>query len=83
MLFVRGTAWIGDGGDEYWAQNQSGVAEVQRSDENEVHIGVRVGDSESDDASLYLTVAEASRLAHMLGIACLAHEAAAHEAAKF
>lgn len=86
MLFVRGRAWIttdDDSDETFWAEDESCVAEVQRTDENEVHIAIRVRGDETDDASLYLTLAEASRLAHMLGIAVLAHEAAAHEAAKF
>lgn len=82
MMTVTGTAWITDEGrDTYWLENGAVVAEVQRTDSNEVRIGIKGFDAESDDVTLYMTVAEASRLAHMLGIAVLANEAAAHEAA--
>lgn len=84
---VTGTTYIsngesGDPGDNYWAEAEACRAEVQRTDDNEVRVGILLRESESDDVTLYLTVAEAGRLAHMLGIAVLANEAAAHEAAK-
>lgn len=83
LLYVQAVAYIasGTGSADYWAEGEAARAEVQRTDENEVRIGLLLRDSESDDATIYLTVAEASRLAHMLGIAVLANEAAAHEAA--
>lgn len=83
MLDAQALAYIGtrDGG-EYWAEGEACRVEVQRTDENEIRVGVQLRESETDDATLYLTVSEASRLAHMLGIMVLANEAAAHEAAK-
>jgi hypothetical protein len=82
-MIVKGTAWISDNGDEYWAENEACTVEVQRTDENELRLGVQLHESESDDVTVYLTLGEASRLAHMLGIYVLAHEAAAHEATKY
>lgn len=82
-MIVKGTAWVADEGDSYWAEGEACDLEVQRTDDNEIRLGIRLGDSESDDATVYLTVAEASRLAHILGIYALAHEAAAHEATKY
>jgi hypothetical protein len=81
MLSVTGKTYISDNEDGYWAESEACNVEVQRTDENEVRLGVLLTGSETDDVSIYLTVAEASRLAHMLGIAVLANESAAHEAA--
>lgn len=83
MLQANARAWISDNNEEgtYWAENLTVRVEIQRTDENEVRIGVQTYEADTDDVTLYFTVAEASRLAHMLGIAVLANEAAAHEAA--
>lgn len=83
-MIVKGIAYVGDeDGDEYWAEHVACELEVQRTDENEVRLGVILNPGESDTATVYLTLAEASRLAHMLGIYVLANEAAAHEATKY
>jgi len=82
-VIVKGTAWVSDG-DDYWAENAACDVEVQRTDDNEVRLGVQLtGRDFGDEATVYLTLGEASRLAHMLGIYVLAHEAAAHEATKY
>lgn len=81
MLRVVGTAYISAKEGEYWAEKEAANLEVQRTDENEVRIGLLLSGSGYDDATFYLTVAEASRLSHMLGVAVLENEAAAHEAA--
>jgi len=71
-LFVRGTAWIGSNNeDDYWAEGEACSLEVQRTDENEIRIGVQLHESDSDDATVYLTDGEAARLAHMLGAVIL------------
>lgn len=81
-MIVNGVAWIGDGEEDYWAQQEACRVEVQRTDDNEIRLGVQL-DGDTDDATIYLTLGEASRLAHMLGIYVLAHEASAHEATKY
>jgi len=71
-LEVQGVAYIGDEqGDEYWAEHVHCTAEVERTDENEIRLGIALNPGESDSATLYLTLAEASRLSHMLGLAVL------------
>lgn len=84
MLKTEARVWMiqTDEGN-YEVENESCIVEVQRTDENEVRIGITLysDPGSDDDATIYLTVAEAGRLAHMLGIAVLANEAAAHEAA--
>lgn len=80
-MFVQGTAWITDPETgEPSIEGEACTAEAERTDSNEVRLGIRIGGSATngDDVTLYVTVAEASGLAHMLGVACLAHEAAAH-----
>lgn len=78
---VVGAVWISDGNAEWLVEHESASLQVQRTDANEVRLGVQLKASDSDDVSFYLTLAEASRLAHMLGAVVLADEAAAHEAA--
>lgn len=82
MLSAEARVWIGmtEEGD-FEREDASCRVEVQRTDDNEVRLGVQLRGSDTDEATVYLTLAEASRLAHMLGIAVLANEAAAHEAA--
>ena len=71
-LEVQGIAYIGDEeGDEYWAEHVLCTAQVERTDENEIRVGIALNPGESDSATLYLTLAEASRLSHMLGLAVL------------
>lgn len=81
-MIAQGTAWLMDG-EETLAEHESCQVEVQRTDDNEIRLGVKLGGADYDSATVYLTLAEASRLAHMLGIYVLAHEAAAHEATKY
>lgn len=71
-------AWLEDEAD----QGVPTKLDIQRTDVDEVRLGLHQPD-EFDDATIYLTLAEASRLAHALGIAVLANEVSAHEAAKF
>lgn len=71
-LQVVGIAYIGEEeSDEYWAEHVTCTAEVERTDENEIRLGIALNPGESDSATLYLTLAEASRLSHMLGLAVL------------
>ena len=82
-MIVKGTAYISDNDGAYWVENAACTVEAQRTDDNEIRLGIQLHESDTDDATVYLTVAEASRLAHILGIYILAHEAAAHEATKY
>lgn len=60
---VTGTTYIGDGtADEYWCAGEPAKFEVERTDDNEIRIGVQIRDSSSDDATLYLSRSEAIRL---------------------
>lgn len=68
---VVGKAWIGDGADEYWAQSDASWVEAAQSDENEIRLSIRIGDSETDDATVYLTEMEAYRLMASIGRALL------------
>ena len=81
-----GLAWVTDADNNDWAENVAAQFRVHRTDENEIVVETHLwADGEYDEstaASIYLTLGEASRLAHLLGVAVLAHEAAAHEAAK-
>jgi hypothetical protein len=71
-LTVTGIAYIDSAEpDVYRAEGEAARLGVERSDANEVRLGIQLKDSESDDATFYLTVAEASRLAHVLGVAVL------------
>jgi hypothetical protein len=66
--FVKGDAWISNkDSDGYWAEGESCQVFVERIDDNEIRLGVQLRDSDSDDATVYLTDAEATRLAQMLG----------------
>ncbi len=82
MLTAEARAWLNLTDEGNFKDEDAAVrVEVQRTDDNEVRIGIVLRGSDGDDATLYLTVAEAGRLAHLLGVAVLANEAAAHEAA--
>jgi len=52
---------------------------VERTDADEVAI---IAQGEDEDATIYVSVDTAVRLATLLGIAAYAHEIQAHEAAK-
>lgn len=82
---ITGTAYLNYDGDAWEHELASVTVEVQRTDENEVRLGVLLRRaSDSDDNTIYLSIiGEPSWLAHMLGIAVLANEAAAHGAASF
>lgn len=74
-LEVVGIAYVGDAeGDEYWAEHVTCTAEVERTDENEIRLGIALNPGESDSATLYLTLAEATRLAQMIKLAVLTPE---------
>lgn len=83
MLSAEARAWLNlDQEGDFQYEDAAARLEVQRTDDNEVRIGVQLrGEEGNDEATIYLTVSEAGRLAHMLGVAVLANEAAAHEAA--
>ena len=83
---VDALAWVSDAENNDWAENVAAEVQVNRTDENEVSVEIHLWKEGEYDtspaATAYLTLGEASRFAHLLGVAVLAHEAAAHEAAK-
>lgn len=85
MLKVDGRAWMDTSppNEDYEYENAACLVIVERTDENEIRLGISLYESDDiDNATVYMTLSEASRLSHMLGLAVLANEAAAHEAAK-
>lgn len=82
MLKVDCRMWATDG-EEVLYDDRPAELEVQRTDLDEIRVGVVLVGNEGDDLTVYLTVEQASRLAHMLSTAVLANEAAAHEGASF
>jgi len=76
ILTIEVVAWLNEDDGE------PSLLDVQRTDIDEVRLGLHSLD-EFDDATIYLTLEAASRLAHALGIAVLANEVSAHEAAKW
>ena len=60
---LYGKTYIGDGEtDSYWCEGEPCNVEVERTDDDEVRIGLTIRDSSSDDATLYMTRSEAVRL---------------------
>lgn len=73
-MSVVGTAFVLDDHEEeqnWWAEGESARMEVQRTDDNEIRLGVMLRSDDFDAATFYCTPAEAARLAFMLGKAVL------------
>jgi hypothetical protein len=70
---AQGTAYIAfdpehaTDNSSYWAEGDAARLEVERSDENEIRLGTMLRDSDTDDATFYMTEGEAIRLMLALG----------------
>jgi hypothetical protein len=70
---VIGDAWIGQGdSDEYWAEGVKSEIRVETTDVDEVRIGVHLPGEDSEAAGVYLSRAEADKLAKFLTAAAVA-----------
>lgn len=63
---VLGTAYIGaepeDGKElEYWIEGEPSRIEIERTDDNEIRIGVQTGGDSCDTATIYFERSEAIR----------------------
>ena len=60
---VAGKAWLTDETQEnYWAEGYPAEIEVERTEDDEIRVGVRLGNAiSSDDATIYLSRSEAIR----------------------
>ncbi len=60
---IMGSAYVGDGTEEqnYWCEGEPARIEFERTDEDEIRIGVQVGSGRGDDATIYLSRSEAIR----------------------
>jgi hypothetical protein len=71
-MTVNATVYLADApGTEsatgYWAEGEAATVEIERTDRNEIRLGIQLHDSDTDDATIYLTDGEAARLMMLLG----------------
>lgn len=65
---VLAKAWLGSGeSDTYWYEGDPAQVEVERTDENEIRVGIVTSVGSSDDATIYFERSEAIRF--MLAVA--------------
>ena len=60
---VLGTAYIGNDGEEgdFWCEGEPARFEIERTDDNEIRVGVQIRGDHLDSATLYLERSEAIR----------------------
>jgi len=69
---VMGTTFISDGADSedpFWCEGEPARFEIERTDDNEIRIGVQIRGDHQDSATLYLERSEAIRLVLVLALA--------------
>lgn len=58
-VFISGD---GEAADEYWCEGEPARVEVERTDENEIRLGVAIRGNSSDDVTVFVERSEAIRL---------------------
>lgn len=62
VRIVLAKAWIGDGeSDSYWVEGEPSSIEVERTDTDEIRVGVQLRNHDTDDATIYFERSEAIR----------------------
>jgi hypothetical protein len=69
-MSIQGDAWLSsEDSDEYWAQGIKCFVQVEATDSDEIRLGVRLNDEGTDVATVYISRAEADRLARFVAAA--------------